>query len=99
MDPLSEFSPILKPESYLTAGLDAGGDWAIRFGNRPGTIKCHAVTAGACWLAVDGMDAEVRLTAGIASSCRAAALHACERPDAEPGRSARRARPMPGRAT
>ena len=33
------------------------GDWAIRFGNRPGTIKCHAVTAGACWLAVDGTDA------------------------------------------
>ena len=63
MDPLSDILAILKPESYLTAGLDAGGDWAIRFGNRPGTIKCHAVTAGACWLAVDGMDAAVRLTA------------------------------------
>ncbi len=64
MDPLSDILAILKPESYLTAGLDAGGEWAIRFGNRPGTIKCHAVTAGACWLAVDGMDAAVRLTAG-----------------------------------
>lgn len=64
MDPLSEILSILKPESYLTAGLDAGGAWAIRFGNRPGTIKCHAVTAGACWLAVDGTDDAVRLTAG-----------------------------------
>ncbi len=63
MDPLSNILSILKPQSYLTAGLDAGGAWAIRFGNRPGTIKCHAVTAGACWLAVDGIDA-VRLTAG-----------------------------------
>ena len=64
MDPLSEILAILKPESYLTAGLDAGGEWAIRFGNRTGIIKCHAVTAGACWLAVDGMEAPVRLTAG-----------------------------------
>ncbi|WP_428489982.1 AraC family transcriptional regulator [Rhodopila sp.] len=64
MDPLSDILAILKPESYLTAGIDAGGEWAIRFGNRPGTIKCHAVTAGACWLAVEGMDASVRLTAG-----------------------------------
>jgi hypothetical protein len=64
MDPLSDILAILKPESYLTAGLDAGGEWAIRFGNRPGTIKCHAVTAGACWLAVDGLEAPVRLTAG-----------------------------------
>ena len=64
MDPLSEILAILKPESYLTAGIDAGGKWAIRFDNRPGTIKCHAVTAGGCWLAVDGMTTPVRLTAG-----------------------------------
>jgi AraC-like DNA-binding protein len=64
VDPLSEILSILKPESYLTAGLDVGSAWAIRFENRPGTIKCHAVTAGACWLAVDGMDGAVRLTAG-----------------------------------
>lgn len=64
MDPLSDILAILKPESYLTAGIDAGGEWAIRFGNRPGTIKCHAVTAGGCWLAVDGMETPVRLTAG-----------------------------------
>ena len=64
MDPLSDILAILRPASYLTAGLDAGGKWAIRFGNRPGTIKCHAIMAGACWLAVDGMDAPVRLAAG-----------------------------------
>ena len=64
MDPLSEILAILRPEGYLTAGVDAGGDWAIRFGNQSGTIKCHAVTAGTCWLAVDGMDEPVRLTAG-----------------------------------
>ena len=64
MDPLSEILAILKPEGYLTAGVDAGGDWAIRFANTSGTIKCHAVTAGACWLAVDGMERPVRLTAG-----------------------------------
>ena len=64
MDPLSDILAVLKPESYLTAGIDAGGEWAIRFGNRPGTIKCHAVTAGDCWLAVDGMETPVQLTAG-----------------------------------
>ena len=63
MDPLSDILAVLKPESYLTAGIDAGGKWAIRFGNRPGTIKCHAVTAGGCWLAVDDMEMPVRLTA------------------------------------
>ena len=64
MDPLSEILAVLKPESYLTASVDAGGEWAIRFENRRGTIKCHAVTAGVCWLAVDGIETPVRLTAG-----------------------------------
>lgn len=64
MDPLSEILAILKPRSYLTAGMDAGSGWAIRFDNRPGIIKCHAVTAGGCWLAVDGRSSPVRLTAG-----------------------------------
>ena len=64
VDPLSDILAVLKPESYLTASVDAGGDWAICFGNRTGTIKCHAVTAGDCWLAVDGMEAPVRLAAG-----------------------------------
>ena len=64
VDPLSDVLALLKPQSYLTAGLDAGGDWAIRFDNRAGTIKCYAVTDGACWLKVDGVDEVVRLAAG-----------------------------------
>ncbi len=64
MDPLSDILAILKPESHLTARIDVGGGSAIRFGNQPGTIKCHAVTAGTCWLLVDGTEAPVRLTAG-----------------------------------
>ena len=34
MDPLSDVLTLLKPQSYLTAGLDAGGDWAVRFDPR-----------------------------------------------------------------
>lgn len=64
MDPLSDVLALLKPESYLTAGVDAGGDWAIRFDNRVGTIKCYAVTSGACWLQVDGVSNGVHLGAG-----------------------------------
>ncbi len=64
MDPLSDILAILEPDSHLTARIDVGGGSAIRFGNQPGTIKCHAVTAGACWLLMDGSEAPVRLTAG-----------------------------------
>lgn len=64
MDPLSDVLALLKPQSYLTASLDLGGAWAIRFDNRVGTIKCYAVTDGACWLRVDGVDEPVRLAAG-----------------------------------
>jgi hypothetical protein len=62
MDPLSDLLALLKPRSYLTAGLDAGGDWAVRFENQPGAIKCHAIIEGGCWLAVDG-ESPVRLAA------------------------------------
>ena len=64
MDPLSDVLSLLKPQSYLTVGLDAGGDWAVRFDNQVGRIKCYAVTDGACWLRVDGVDDLVRLTPG-----------------------------------
>ncbi len=64
MDPLSDVLALLKPQSYLTAGLNAGGAWSVRFENRAGTIKCYAVTDGACWLKVDGLDDKVRLAAG-----------------------------------
>lgn len=63
MDPLSEVLSLLKPEGYLTAGLAAGGDWAVRFDSQTGVIKCHAILEGDCWLAVDG-ETPVRLEAG-----------------------------------
>lgn len=40
MDPLPDVFALLKPQSYLTACLDAGGDWAIRSENQIGAIKC-----------------------------------------------------------
>ncbi len=64
MDPLSDVLSLLKPQSYLTAGLDVGGRWAIRFTGRMGTIKCYALTEGVCWLKVDGVADPVRLAAG-----------------------------------
>ncbi len=64
MDPLSDVLSLLRPRSYITAGLDAGGDWAIRFDDLAGRIKCYVVTSGACWLGVDGVEAPVRLSAG-----------------------------------
>ena len=64
MDPLSDVLALLKPQSYLTAGLDVGGRWAIRFNGRLGTIKCYAVTEGSCWLKVDGVTDPMRLGPG-----------------------------------
>ncbi len=61
MDPLSDVLALLKPQSYRTAGVSAGGDWSIRFENCAGMIKCYAVTNGACWLQVDDVDDKVRL--------------------------------------
>ena len=64
MDPLSDVLALLKPQSYLTAGFDAGGAWAVRFENQAGHIKCYTVTRGGCLLAVDGVDEPVRLVSG-----------------------------------
>ena len=64
MDPLSDVLALLKPRSYLTAGFDVGGAWAVRFDNQAGVIKCYALISGACWLAVDGVDDPVRLASG-----------------------------------
>lgn len=64
MDPLSDVLSLLKPRSYVSAGFDAGGDWAIQFGDQHDRIKCYAVIRGACWLAVSGVPDPVRLSAG-----------------------------------
>ncbi|WP_454830893.1 AraC family transcriptional regulator [Pseudoxanthomonas wuyuanensis] len=59
MDPLSDVLSLLKPRSYVSSGVDAGGAWSIQFPDQNKLIKCYAVVSGACWLAVDGVpDAE-----------------------------------------
>ena len=64
MDPLSDVLSLLKPRSYVSAGLDAAGDWSIQFSSQHERIKCYAVVSGACWLSVEGVGDPVRVTAG-----------------------------------
>lgn len=64
MDPLSDVLSLLKPRSYVSAGLDAGGSWSIQFSDQHGHIKCYAVVSGECWLRVEGVPDVVRLKAG-----------------------------------
>jgi AraC-like DNA-binding protein len=63
MDPLSDVLALLKPRSHVSAGFDAGGDWAIAFPANIG-IKCYAVVSGGCWLSVDDVAEPLRLSAG-----------------------------------
>ncbi|MPQ86778.1 AraC family transcriptional regulator [Pseudomonas sp. MAFF 730085] len=52
MDPLSDVLSQLDAHSSFFAGLEAGGDWAIRF-PAPDGIKFNAVIEGSCWLVVE----------------------------------------------
>jgi AraC-like DNA-binding protein len=62
-DPLSEVLSLLKPRSYMSAGIDVGGDWSFQF--EPGTcFLCFALVSGHCWLSIEGIDEVVRLEAG-----------------------------------
>jgi AraC-like DNA-binding protein len=63
MDPLSDVLSLLRPRNYMSAGLDAGGEWAIQFPEQGLGIKTGAVVAGHCWLSVEGMQ-PVRLDEG-----------------------------------
>ena len=63
MDPLSDVLSLLRRRSVLSAGLDAGGDWAIRFPAHEG-IKFNAGMRGTCWVAVEGEPEPVRMAAG-----------------------------------
>jgi AraC-like DNA-binding protein len=47
----------------MSGGIDAGGDWAIQFAP-DGYFRCFALVSGHCWLAMEGLDAPVRLSAG-----------------------------------
>jgi AraC-like DNA-binding protein len=64
MDPLSTVLSLLKPRNYLSAGLEAGGDWSIQFPDQEAGIKTGAIVRGQCWLAVDGVPNPVHLSAG-----------------------------------
>jgi AraC-like DNA-binding protein len=63
MDPLSDALSLIKPRSYRFGGFDVGGDWSIHFGQHQG-IKCYAVAAGECWLAVEGVPDPVHVKTG-----------------------------------
>ena len=63
MDPLSDVLSLLKPRSYISAGLDAGGEWALSFA-APDGIKFNAVIRGACWVSVEGHPEPQRLEEG-----------------------------------
>ncbi|WP_417308025.1 AraC family transcriptional regulator [Devosia sp.] len=63
MDPLSDVVSFLRLRSYLVGGFEAGGNWSIGF-DAYEAIKCYAVTAGACWIAVEGTGEPVFLQQG-----------------------------------
>lgn len=63
MDPLSDVLSLLRPRTAISAGLDAGGQWAIRFPAHEG-IKFNTVVQGGCWVTVDGEAEPVRIEAG-----------------------------------
>lgn len=54
---------LLKPCSYSSGGLDAGGEWAIQFPPYKG-IKCYALVSGQCCLCVEDVPDAVHLQAG-----------------------------------
>jgi AraC-like DNA-binding protein len=63
MDPLSQVLALLRPQSYITGGFDAGGSWALSLDDLAGRIKCYAVIRGDCWICLDD-EAPVQVTAG-----------------------------------
>ena len=63
MDPLSDVLSLLKPNSYMSGGIDAGGKWSIGF-EKYDVIRSYAVISGQCWLSVEGGPDAVHLEAG-----------------------------------
>ncbi len=63
MDPLSDVLSLLKPVSYGSGGLTAGGEWLLAFPKYEG-VKCYAIVEGECRLAVEGSPAPVHLRQG-----------------------------------
>src|ERR1700684_1371625 len=63
MDPLSEVLALMKPQLYVAGGFAVLSDLAIQFPKHQG-IKCYAMLAGQCWLAVESVPEPVLLYAG-----------------------------------
>lgn len=63
MDPLSDVLSLLRPRTAISAGLDAGGEWAIRFPAHDG-IKFNTVIRGACRVTVEGETESLWIEAG-----------------------------------
>lgn len=63
MDPLSDVLSLLKPKSYVFRGLDAAGQWCLRYPSLEG-VRCYMIVSGACWLIVDGYKGPVHLVTG-----------------------------------
>ena len=62
-DPLSSVLSLLKPRSYMSGGIDAGGEWSFQF-DRSKCFMCFALMSGYCWLSIEGVDEAVRLEVG-----------------------------------
>lgn len=63
MDPLEDVLALLDPRGHLSAGLVAGGDWAVAFPPPPG-VKFNVVRRGGCLLEVDGVPEPIALSEG-----------------------------------
>ncbi len=63
MDPLSDVLSLLKPRTYVTGGIAAGGQWSVHF-PAPEGIKCYCVAKGECWLMMDGVEEPFHLRMG-----------------------------------
>jgi AraC-like DNA-binding protein len=63
MDPLSDVLSLLKPQNYMSGGIDAGGAWSLQFEEYECT-RCFALVSGHCWLSMEGYGEPVRLEAG-----------------------------------
>ncbi|MFB8752611.1 AraC family transcriptional regulator [Streptomyces parvulus] len=63
MDPLEDVLTLLETRSRLSAGLVAGGRWAVRF-DAPPVVKFNAVRKGSCQLVVDGVPEPFELAEG-----------------------------------
>jgi AraC-like DNA-binding protein len=62
-DPLSDVLDLLRPHDCVAAGLDAGGDWSLRYAPHDG-LKCIGILKGGCWLAVDSQREPICLSEG-----------------------------------